>query len=149
MSRQQPSRSQSHKVIDESARNRRARLMLEKLEKDNVQDDPHANLSMHKKAPKFEDTTHSEEKKRRSKKRNAEYYRLRSRKNFEQLLAEDPVHAEKYFRMAAGESDIPPLHLCGVCGLLAAYTCVTCGTRFCKSACFQTHKDTRCLKFMI
>lgn len=43
------------RVLDEAARRRRARKQLEALEKDNFQDDPHANLSMHKKAPKFEE----------------------------------------------------------------------------------------------
>lgn len=34
---------------------RRLQKQLEVLEKDNVQDDPHANLTWHKAIPKFED----------------------------------------------------------------------------------------------
>ncbi|CAG2123585.1 unnamed protein product, partial [Medioppia subpectinata] len=46
---------QQYRVLDESGRNRRRRNQLEQLERDNFHDDPHANLQMHKKAPKFED----------------------------------------------------------------------------------------------
>ncbi|RWS01629.1 transmembrane protein-like protein [Dinothrombium tinctorium] len=45
-----------YRVLDEAARNRRMRQQLEQLERDNFHDDPHANLVMHKKAPKFEDS---------------------------------------------------------------------------------------------
>jgi len=50
----QPVRQQ-YRVLDEAARNRRSRQFLEQLERDNFHEDPHANLVMHKKAPKFDD----------------------------------------------------------------------------------------------
>eukprot|EP00884_Botryococcus_braunii_P013077 jgi/Botrbrau1/21770/Bobra.43_1s0160.1 len=47
----------------------------------------------------------------------------------------------------------PPSHgaprkWCSVCGFAAPYTCTRCGVRFCSRKCFNTHKDTRCLKFL-
>jgi hypothetical protein len=48
---------QQYRILDESARNHRNRSQLEQLERDNFDDDPHANLVMHKKAPKFENNT--------------------------------------------------------------------------------------------
>ena len=46
--------SNQRKVLDEVARKRRLKKALEALEQDNFHDDPHANLVMHKNAPKFE-----------------------------------------------------------------------------------------------
>ena len=43
------------RVLDEAARKRRQRKALEALEKDNFSEDPHADLKMSKKAPKFEE----------------------------------------------------------------------------------------------
>jgi hypothetical protein len=48
---------QQYRILDESARNRRNRSQLEQIERDNFDDDPHENLVMHKKAPKFENNT--------------------------------------------------------------------------------------------
>ncbi|CAN6440206.1 unnamed protein product [Victoria cruziana] len=39
-------------------------------------------------------------------------------------------------------------HFCSVCGYVANYTCVQCGTRFCSRRCQAVHNDTRCLKFV-
>lgn len=46
---------QQYRVLDASSRARRNRQALEQLERDNFHEDPHANLVMHKKAPKFQD----------------------------------------------------------------------------------------------
>lgn len=43
-------------MLDDAARRRRQRKALEALEQDNFQDDPHADLKMSKKAPKFEES---------------------------------------------------------------------------------------------
>jgi len=43
------------RVLDEGTKKRRLQKQLDALERDNVQDDPHANLSWHKSVPKFED----------------------------------------------------------------------------------------------
>ncbi|CAB3388686.1 Hypothetical predicted protein, partial [Cloeon dipterum] len=53
------------RVLDEASRKRRARKALEALEQDNFHDDPHADLVMSKKVPKFQETL--ENKKKRSK----------------------------------------------------------------------------------
>jgi len=42
--------------LDETARKRRQRKALEALEDDNFQEDPHADLKMNKRAPKFEES---------------------------------------------------------------------------------------------
>ena len=47
---------QQKRVLDLGARRRRARKALEALENDNFQDDPHADLKMSKRAPKFEES---------------------------------------------------------------------------------------------
>lgn len=47
---------QQKRVLDDAARRRRQRKALEALEQDNFQDDPHADLKMSKKAPKFEES---------------------------------------------------------------------------------------------
>ena len=44
------------RILDEAARRRRQRKALEALEQDNFQEDPHADLKMSKKAPKFEES---------------------------------------------------------------------------------------------
>jgi len=47
---------QQRRILDESARKRRQRKALEALEDDNFQEDPHADLKMNKRAPKFEES---------------------------------------------------------------------------------------------
>ena len=47
---------QAQRVLDDAARRRRQKKALDALEEDNFQDDPHADLKMNKKAPKFEET---------------------------------------------------------------------------------------------
>lgn len=47
---------QTQRVLDDAARRRRQKKALDALEEDNFQDDPHADLKMNKKAPKFEET---------------------------------------------------------------------------------------------
>ena len=41
-------------MLDQASRKRRQRKALEALEADNFQDDPHADLKMNKRAPKFD-----------------------------------------------------------------------------------------------
>ena len=42
--------------LDDAARKRRLRRALEALEADNYQEDPHGDLKMNKKAPKFDES---------------------------------------------------------------------------------------------
>lgn len=57
---------QRNRVLDQHSRDRRKRQQLAQLERDNFHDDPHANLVMHKKAPKFEDTINATTPNRKS-----------------------------------------------------------------------------------
>ncbi|KAH6929382.1 hypothetical protein HPB50_026864 [Hyalomma asiaticum] len=52
------------RVLDPAARIRRQKKAVDGLEHDNFHDDPHANLVMHKKAPKFEETFEAKRKRR-------------------------------------------------------------------------------------
>ncbi|XP_054710217.1 zinc finger HIT domain-containing protein 1-like [Uloborus diversus] len=137
------------KVLDEAARKRRIMKQLEALEADNYHDDPHANLVMHKNAPKFEETL--EHKKR--KKLKTEPFKQRFRKNFTALLEEEEQYFTKdkinYITAKVPPSKYPPRHFCAVCGFSSNYTCVQCGTRYCCIKCLQVHRDTRCLKWTV
>lgn len=54
-----------------------------------------------------------------------------------------------YLAAAAGPPvAYAPRKFCSVCSMVAAYTCVRCGARYCSQRCYGTHSDTRCLKFM-
>ncbi|RZB40923.1 zf-HIT domain containing protein [Asbolus verrucosus] len=140
------------RVIDETQRRRRHRKIMELLESDNYQDDPHADLVMSKKIPKFEDNLEHRSTRTKKKERTAEYYQTKFRKNFQQLVDEDRVEADmtgrvSYIDIAAEESKLPPRHFCAVCGFFGHYSCVSCGMRYCSIKCMETHMDTRCLKW--
>ncbi|KAK3583688.1 hypothetical protein CHS0354_021436 [Potamilus streckersoni] len=146
---------QQRRILDEPARRRRQRKALEALEQDNFQDDPHADLKMSKKAPKFEESIEignigqiSSAKKK--KKNRTEYFKYRLKKSFaalieeEQLLSTDPPN---YFSASTPPSKFPERHFCAVCGFPSSYICVSCGSRYCSVKCLGTHQDTRCLKW--
>ncbi|XP_015920675.1 zinc finger HIT domain-containing protein 1 [Parasteatoda tepidariorum] len=139
--------SNQRKVMDEASRRRRIKKALEVLEQDNFHDDPHANLVMHKNAPKFEETIES--KKRR--KLKTEPFKQRFRKNFTALLEDEVQFFTKdktnYLTAKVPSSKYPERHFCAVCGFESAYTCVQCGTKFCSVRCHGVHQDTRCLKW--
>ncbi|XP_055957920.1 zinc finger HIT domain-containing protein 1 [Patella vulgata] len=141
--------SQQKRVLDEAARKRRQRKALEALESDNFQDDPHADLKMSKKAPKFEESIGEPTNMKKKRKSKGEF-KQRYRKNFAALLEEEQqVHSEppNYFSAAVPPSVIPPRHFCAVCGFPSNFTCVQCGARYCCIRCLGTHQDTRCLKY--
>lgn len=158
------------RVLDEASRNRRRRKVLEALEQDNFHDDPHADLVMSKKVPKFNDSLEQSRSNRtaKAKRKNADYIKARYRKNFVQLLEDDDRLASggrNNGSFAAGEetssdeqrvtyasaqapaSALPERHFCAVCGFPSLYTCTSCGTRYCCIRCLATHRDTRCLKW--
>eukprot|EP01113_Clastostelium_recurvatum_P042292 TRINITY_DN6847_c0_g1_i1.p1 TRINITY_DN6847_c0_g1~~TRINITY_DN6847_c0_g1_i1.p1 ORF type:complete len:195 (+),score=38.52 TRINITY_DN6847_c0_g1_i1:22-585(+) len=58
-------------------------------------------------------------------------------------------HIPTYDTAAAAPSTLPPRQFCSVCGFLSPYTCTQCGARFCSLRCNNTHKETRCLKFIM
>ena len=135
--------------LDEAARQRRQRKQLEALEADNFGDDPHADLSMHKKAPKFEERIAGEPKKKR-KSRLGEYFKFKFKRNFNALIEEETSSASpgpNYLTAAVPASKTPERKFCAVCGFFSNYTCTSCGARFCCVRCLGTHKDTRCLKW--
>lgn len=140
------------RVLDDAARQRRARKALQSLEQDNSHEDPHADLVMSKKALSlFQED--SPEKRPKRKARTTEYYKQRFRKTIDQLLDEDAGADEEgeetvgYLAAQVPESRRPSRFLCAVCGFPSSYTCVTCGTKYCSLRCLETHQDTRCLKW--
>ena len=160
-SQRQMVQRQQYRVLDEAARKRRNRQQLEQLERDNFHDDPHANLVMHKKAPKFDEHAKPNSFGGQLSSSSVKRHALpRSRMlSFQQLLEEDSKSPEPNYMsvMAPSPSNvsddpnkvrcIPKRRFCSVCGFVAPYTCITCGMRFCSIACNSTHKDTRCLKW--
>lgn len=106
--------AEKKRVLDEAARQRRARKALEALEQDNFQDDPHADLVMSKKLPKFQDSIKNC-KEKKSKRKGAEYFRAKYRKNFQQLLEE-----EKQKPNYETASAPPPKNLCVISAPFAA-----------------------------
>lgn len=136
------------RVLDDASRKRRQRKALEALEQDNFHDDPHADLVMSKKVPKFQDN--AEFRIRKKKLKSAEYYKMRYRKSFAQLLEEDKSSnpdPPNYTSAQVGPSNLPPRKFCAVCGFFSTYTCIPCGARYCSIRCLGTHLDTRCLKW--
>ena len=138
--------------LDEAARQRRQRKQLEALEADNFGEDPHADLSMHKKAPKFDErfAGDQEKGKKKRKSRLGEYFKFKFKRNFNALIEEETssaTPAPNYLTAAVPASKIPERKFCAVCGHFSNYTCTSCGARFCCVRCLGTHKDTRCLKW--
>ena len=52
-----------------------------------------------------------------------------------------------HLSIATRPSIYPRRHFCSVCGCLGALACPRCGSRYCSSACCETHKESMCLKF--
>ncbi|GMT33546.1 hypothetical protein PFISCL1PPCAC_24843, partial [Pristionchus fissidentatus] len=167
--------TESLRILDDAARQRRQRKALESLEQDNYHEDPHANLQWNKKRPKFEDHDiaagslheHKGGRKRKEgeekldaasiKKRRmmrSEHFKQRFRKNFMQLLEEEntsnkdrPLEHGAYANASAPPSMKPPRKSCAVCGFTSKYNCVRCGTRFCCIRCRDIHNETRCMRW--
>lgn len=60
-----------------------------------------------------------------------------------------PPYVPSYLTAAVGPSSLTSRrHFCSVCGYIAPYTCVRCGSRFCSVKCQTVHNDTRCQKFV-
>lgn len=149
---------EQRRVMDEASRQRRARKKLESLEQDNFHDDPHADLVMSKKAlslfqdaePGSSPSSLKSKEKQKRKSRNAEYYKQRFRKNFSQLLEEDAIQnpdPPNYLSAQAPVSKKPKRHLCSVCGYISPSYCPSCGMRYCSRRCYDTHLETRCMKY--
>ncbi|CAB0036212.1 unnamed protein product [Trichogramma brassicae] len=137
------------RILDEDARKRRQKKALEALEQDNFHEDPHADLVMHKKAPKFQDDLKNATRNKR-KTRTADYFKQRFRKNFAQLVEEDLNYnstVPNYTTAQAPPSAFPDRHFCAVCGFPSPYTCIPCGARYCSVKCLGSHLDTRCMKW--
>lgn len=142
------------RVLDDASRMRRVRKALNALEQDNFHEDPHADLVMSKKVPKFDETLTDQTngRVRKVKRKNGDFIRAKYRKNLLQLLEDDRIAYEQtnepcYSAAQSPESKIPERHFCAVCGFPSNYTCTVCGTRYCCIRCLSTHQDTRCLKW--
>lgn len=137
-----------YRVMDEVARKRRLKHELEQLERDNYHEDPHANLMLSKKVPKFEDSSKGGEKHAERRRSNL---RLRAL-NLAQLIDEDSKRLPPNYSTAVvpepSKFNLPKRKFCGVCGHTGKYTCITCGSRFCSINCQGTHKETRCMKWI-
>jgi len=140
------------RVLDSATRYRRQKKALEALEQDNFHEEPHADLVMSKRAPKFQETLDSKSGAgpKKKKKRDSEYYKIKYRKPLNLLIEEEQLanpDGPNYSSSAAPPSKFPPRAFCSVCGFEAPYNCVQCGSKFCSTKCLQTHQDTRCLKW--
>lgn len=144
------------RVLDDASRMRRARKALIALEQDNFHDDPHADLVMSKKIPKFDENIRLEEqgnsRQRKAKRKTGDYMRAKFRKTLLQLLEDDRTHFDEsnepcYSGAQAPPTKFPDRHFCAVCGFPSNYTCTVCGTRYCCIRCLGVHQDTRCLKW--
>ncbi|KMQ93265.1 inositol polyphosphate multikinase, partial [Lasius niger] len=105
------------RVLDDAARKRRQKKALEALEQDNFHDDPHADLVMSKKVPKFQETLDNRGGSRKKKTRSAEYYKQRFRKTFGQLVEEDlniNPNPPNYTCAQAPPSRFPERHFCAL-----------------------------------
>ncbi|XP_075584848.1 zinc finger HIT domain-containing protein 1 [Dermatophagoides farinae] len=166
-----------YRILDESTRNRRNRQHIEQLERDNFHEDPHSNLVMHKKAPKFEDPTAlNNNSSTNITPRRVNAYRSRiftlstlieenSRLSTPNYLSIATRSLNNYPKRKHNSNDdkrqsqlsstyfphieIPSIkrHFCSVCGFKSSYTCIICGFRYCSSHCLQLHVETRCLKW--
>lgn len=142
------------RILDDVSRIRRARKALLALEQDNFHDDPHADLVMSKKVPKFQDNLVDQSRSRKGKRKTGDYIKAKYKKNFGQLLEEDRQYFQEtcepcYSNAQVGPSKMPERHFCAVCGFPSDYTCTSCGTRFCSMRCLGVHQDTRCLKWTV
>lgn len=142
------------RVLDDASRMRRARKALIALEQDNFHEDPHADLVMSKKVPKFDDNIEepTNPRNRKVKRKTGDYMRAKFRKTLLQLLEDDRTNYEEsnepcYSSVQAPPSKLPDRHFCAVCGFPSNYTCTVCGTRYCCIRCLGVHQDTRCLKW--
>jgi zinc finger HIT domain-containing protein 1 len=135
---------EAYRVLDASARKRRLKQEIDQLERDNYHDDPHPNIKLSKKVPKFEDSDKSGERRRGN-------LRLKLL-NLNQLIEEDARRPAPNYTTAVAPDpakfNLPQRHFCAVCGFNGKYTCVTCGARFCSINCQTTHKETRCMKWI-
>uniref|UniRef100_UPI00358E5A71 zinc finger HIT domain-containing protein 1 isoform X1 n=1 Tax=Myxine glutinosa TaxID=7769 RepID=UPI00358E5A71 len=138
------------RVLDPSTRQRRLTRQLEALEKDNFQEDPNSGLPLlAARLPQFDS---AETQGKRKKKTRGDHFKLRFRKTFQSLLEEENLSVSEgttYFSASVPPSALPARHFCTVCGFPSAYTCVTCGSRYCTVRCLSLHQDTRCLKWTV
>lgn len=145
--------AEKKRVLDDVSRKRRLNKARLALELDNFHDDPHADLVMSKKVPKFQDSLVEQSRSRKTKRKTGDMVvKAKYRKNFSQLLEDDRHLAETsntpcYANAQAPPSKRPERHFCAVCGFPSNYTCVSCGTRYCCIRCLGVHQDTRCLKW--
>ncbi|KAI9596006.1 hypothetical protein BDF19DRAFT_439338 [Syncephalis fuscata] len=67
----------------------------------------------------------------------------------ESQISRLPADVPTYLTAAIGPSTQPSRKFCSVCGFVAGYTCTRCGMQYCTLNCLETHKETRCMKFIV
>ena len=132
------------RILDSATRQRRKEIHLASLEKDNFIEDDSVQISAIRQTSK-------ENVKKRKKVKVGEHFKKRFRKNFSSLLEEIEFRGgqRNYFTAKAPKSIYPKRHFCGVCGYPSCYNCVVCGALYCSMECQQTHRDTRCHKWVV
>jgi len=136
------------RMLDAAARYRRQKKALEALEQDNFCDEPHADLVMSKKVPKFQESNERSSPKKK-KPKAIDYWKTKYRKPINALIEEDLEDPEgsMYSYIVASSSRLPPRSFCNVCGFPSPYNCIPCGGKYCSLKCLKTHRETRCLKW--
>jgi zinc finger HIT domain-containing protein 1 len=153
--------SEKFKVIDSITRREAHEARLASLENENfiIEKELHASADDDGEYKPLEASNEDEglvSLKKRRKRQRSEFFKTAARQMFrtfdEVLKAENYEaycpHIPTYLTVAAPPSHKPPRHFCYVCGFEANYTCKRCGLRFCSLKCDETHKESRCLKFI-
>lgn len=94
-----------------------------------------------------------------SKSSNLSGFKNRDTLDIRMAIDQDAVDCSKqglpsWKQSHAGASNIPPRHLCEICGFFGDYKCVQCvhkrtsrvNTYYCSSRCYEIHKDHNCGK---
>lgn len=159
-------------ILDEGTRRRRQRRAIEALEQDNFHADPHANLVLSKKIPRFDQTLdgsageggdscqgggkRSHDRAKRSKLRSFEYHKQRFRKDLATLLEEEMCqHQQQQQSKEDGKEEQdspvkpPPSYMSARAGpsrFPARHICAVCGFpgQYTCVPCGARYCSTRC-----
>ncbi|XP_065666449.1 zinc finger HIT domain-containing protein 1 [Hydra vulgaris] len=142
-----------NRVIDHETRIKRQKRQLASLENDNFHEDPHQQMNLYVAKTKLPSFSDSMESKKKRKLKLGDIFKHKAKRSFPALLEEAQSERKEntpdYFNAVAPKSKLPERHFCSVCGFISSYTCVTCGVRYCCVGCLKTHKDTRCMKWIV
>jgi len=82
--------------------------------------------------------------------------KINERKTVEQIVLEKKEELSEALKITGANyvtaqsltSRYPVRPLCSVCGTRAPHSCAQCGARFCCVKCMNTHRETRCMRFV-